>query len=187
MLFVECSHLITVAHHYHNQHMEHFHPPESPRVPDSQSPSPPEAPGIHQSVLLPSGLSFLESHINRITQGLPWWLSCTGSACRARDMGWIPGLGRFPGEGNVNPLQYSCLAYTMDRRAWRATVHGITQSRTQQSNWTITTTGSHNTWTFVSGFCHLASLMRRTHVILCVNRWCLSLLSDGPVHLPQSS
>ena len=134
MLFVECSHLITVAHHYHNQHMEHFHPPESPRVPDSQSPSPPEAPGIHQSVLLPSGLSFLESHINRITQGLPWWLSCTGSACRARDMGWIPGLGRFPGEGNGNPLQYSCLAYTMDRRAWRATVHGITQSRTQQSN-----------------------------------------------------
>ena len=37
----------------------------------------------------------------------------------------IPGLGRFPGEGNGNPLQYSCLENTMDRGAWQATVHGV--------------------------------------------------------------
>ena len=48
------------------------------------------------------------------------------SACNAGDLGLIPGLGRSPGEGNDYPLQYSCLKYPMDRRAWWATVHGVT-------------------------------------------------------------
>ena len=43
----------------------------------------------------------------------------------AGDMGLIPGLGRSPGEGNGNPLQYSCLGNPMDSGAWRATVHGV--------------------------------------------------------------
>ena len=43
---------------------------------------------------------------------------------RPRDVGLIPGLGRFPGEGNGNPLQYSCLENPMDRGPWQATVHG---------------------------------------------------------------
>ena len=43
----------------------------------------------------------------------------------AGDVGLIPGLGRSPGEGNGNPLQYSCLENRMDRGAWQATVHGI--------------------------------------------------------------
>ena len=47
------------------------------------------------------------------------------SAYNAEDLGLIPGSGRYPGEGNGNPLQYSCLENPMDRRAWRATVHGI--------------------------------------------------------------
>ena len=47
------------------------------------------------------------------------------SAYSAGDLGLIPGLGRPPGEGNGNPLKYSCLEYRMDRGAWRATVHGI--------------------------------------------------------------
>ena len=42
----------------------------------------------------------------------------------------IPGLGRSPGEGNGNLLQYSCLANPMDRRAWQATVHGVAKSWT---------------------------------------------------------
>ena len=42
------------------------------------------------------------------------------SACSADDLGSIPGLGRFPGEGNGNPLQYSCLQNSMDRGAWQA-------------------------------------------------------------------
>ena len=48
----------------------------------------------------------------------------------ARDEGSIPGLGASPGEGNHNPLQYSCLENPMDRGAWRATVHRVAKSRT---------------------------------------------------------
>ena len=47
-----------------------------------------------------------------------------------RDANSIPGLGRFPGEGHSNPLQYSCLENPMDRGAWWATVHRITKSQT---------------------------------------------------------
>ena len=46
-----------------------------------------------------------------------------------RDMGSIPGMGRSPGEGNGNPLQYSCLETPLDRGAWRATVHGLQRAR----------------------------------------------------------
>ena len=46
----------------------------------------------------------------------------------AGDVGSIPRLGRSPGEGNGNPLQYSCLENPMDRGAWRATVHGVAKS-----------------------------------------------------------
>ena len=52
----------------------------------------------------------------------------------AGDVGSIPGLGGSPGKGNGNPLQYSCLENTMDRGAWQATVHGVTNSQTQLSN-----------------------------------------------------
>ena len=51
------------------------------------------------------------------------------SACNAGDLGWIPGLGRSPGEGNGNPLQYSCLKNPMDRGAWQVTVHGLARVR----------------------------------------------------------
>ena len=47
------------------------------------------------------------------------------SACNAEDLGLIPGSGRFPGEGNDNPLQYSCLENPMNRGPWQATVHGV--------------------------------------------------------------
>jgi len=47
-----------------------------------------------------------------------------------RDTGSIPGSGRSPGEGNANPVQYSCLENPMDRGAWRAIVHGVGKSRT---------------------------------------------------------
>ena len=66
--------------------------------------------------------------------GLPWWLSAKGSTCWCRDVGSTPGSGRSPGEGNGNPLQYSCLENPMDRGAWWATVHGVTKSQTRLSN-----------------------------------------------------
>ena len=56
------------------------------------------------------------------------------SACNAGDPGLIPGLGRSPGEGNGYPLQYSCLENSMDGGGWRATVHGVANSRTQLSD-----------------------------------------------------
>ena len=49
--------------------------------------------------------------------GLSWWLSDKESASSGGDMGSIPGSGRSPGEGNGNPLQYSCLGNPMDRGA----------------------------------------------------------------------
>ena len=51
-------------------------------------------------------------------------------ACNAGDTGLIPGLGRYPGGGNGKPLQYSCLENPMDRGAWWATAHRVTE------NWT---------------------------------------------------
>ena len=60
------------------------------------------------------------------------------SACNAGDPGSIPGLGRSPGEGNGNPLPYSCLENRMDRGAWWATVHGVIKSWTRLSYVTFT-------------------------------------------------
>ena len=59
------------------------------------------------------------------------------SAHNVGDLGSIPGSGRSPGEGNGNPLQYSCLENPMNGGAWWATVHGVTKSRTQLSDFTF--------------------------------------------------
>ena len=56
------------------------------------------------------------------------------SACNAGDLGSIPGSGRSTGEGNGNPLQYSCLENPKDGAAWWATIHGVTKSRTRLSD-----------------------------------------------------
>ena len=53
------------------------------------------------------------------------------SACSAGDLTSIPELGRSPGEGNGNPLQFSCLENPVDREAWRATVRGVAKSQTR--------------------------------------------------------
>ena len=59
------------------------------------------------------------------------------STCNAGDLGLIPGLGRFPGQGNSYPLQYSGLENSMDRGAWQTTVHGAAKSQTQLNNFAI--------------------------------------------------
>ena len=60
------------------------------------------------------------------------------STCSAGDWGSLPGLGRFPGEGNGNLLQYSCLENPMDRGAWWATVRRVAKSQTWLSDFTFT-------------------------------------------------
>ena len=72
--------------------------------------------------------------------GLPWWCNDKESACYAGDMGWIPVSGRSPGEGNGNPLQYSCLGNPMGRGAWWAIVHVVAKSWTWLSKWAHTHT-----------------------------------------------
>ena len=66
----------------------------------------------------------------------PWSIGSisSGSAGNEEDPGWIPESGRSPGEGNGNPLQYSCLENAMDRGAWWATVHGVAESQIRLSD-----------------------------------------------------
>ena len=77
--------------------------------------------------------------------GLSYYIICLGfpggsegkaPAHNAGDPGSIPGSGSSPGEGNGNPLQYSCLENPMDGRTWWATVHGVAKSRTRLSELT---------------------------------------------------
>ena len=68
-------------------------------------------------------------------KGLPRWCQSVvrnppANAADVRDAGSIPGLGRSPGGGHGNPLQYSCLENSMDGGAWRVMVHRVTNSQT---------------------------------------------------------
>ena len=72
--------------------------------------------------------SFLPGAVLRL-KGFPGGSDGKKSACNAGDPGSIPGLGRFPGEGNDNPLQYSYLENSMNRGAWWASVHGVAKSQ----------------------------------------------------------
>ena len=69
-------------------------------------------------------------------EGFPGGSEVKASASNAGDQGSVPGSGRSPGEGNGNPLQYSCLENPMDGEAWWAAVHGVTKSRTRLSDFT---------------------------------------------------
>ena len=66
--------------------------------------------------------------------GFPGGSDRKESACNVGAPGSIPGLGRSPGEGNGNPLQYSCLENFIDRGAWRATIHGVAENWNWMSN-----------------------------------------------------
>ena len=66
--------------------------------------------------------------------GFPGGSAGKESTCNVGDLGSIPVLGRVPGEVNSYPLQYSGLETSMDRGAWQATVHGVSKSQTQLSD-----------------------------------------------------
>ena len=65
-------------------------------------------------------------------KGFPGDSHSKESACKAGDLGLSPGLGRSPGEGNCNSLQYSCLENPMDRGVWWATVHRVAELDTTE-------------------------------------------------------
>ena len=69
-----------------------------------------------------------------IPWGFPGGSDGKESACKAGDLGSIPGLGRSPGEENGFPLQYSCPENSMDRKAWQAIVLGVAKNRTWLSD-----------------------------------------------------
>ena len=93
----------------------------------------------------PGGLPSIGSHRVRhdwsdlaaaaaIQSGLPKWLIGKGSACQCRKFGFSSWVGKIPGEGNGNPLQYSCLGNPMNRGTWQAVLHGVANSPTWLSN-----------------------------------------------------
>ena len=74
---------------------------------------------------------FAEFHLSK---GFPHGSVVRNLPANAGDLGSIPRLGRSPGGGHGNPLQYSCLENPMDRGAWRTTIHGVAKSQTQLSD-----------------------------------------------------
>ena len=76
--------------------------------------------------------------ISGLERGFPGGSMVKNPPVNAGDMGSIPDLGRFPGEGSGNPLQCSCLGNPIDRRTWQATVPGVAKSWIRVSNWAHT-------------------------------------------------
>ena len=76
----------------------------------------------------------LKKNICTFTEGFSWDSDGKECACNARDLGSIPGLERYPAEGNGNPLQNPCLENSMIKGAWWATIHGVTKSQTRLSD-----------------------------------------------------
>ena len=97
--------------------------------------------------------------------GFPGGSNSKEPTCNAGNPGMITMSGRFPGEGNVNPLQYSCLENSVDRRSWRATVHGVAKSQTlgisHQAPLKLTTKLMENSETLVLHFV----LETKSHVV----------------------
>ena len=78
--------------------------------------------------------SLLFNMLYRFVMDFPGGSDGKKSACNVVDLGFVPGVGRFHGAGNDNPLQYSHLENPMERGAWWATIHGVAKRQTQPSN-----------------------------------------------------
>ena len=110
-----------------------------------------QVPSTHLPILFPR-LNFsqcMNPFLRWPDSSVPSSWSCTspilpGEWQFGRDTGLIPGSGRSPGGWHGNPLQYSCLENPMERGAWRATVHGVTQS------WTRLRDSAHMQWQFTT-------------------------------------
>ena len=102
----------------------------------------------------------------------------SANAGGARDVGLMPGSGRSPGEGNGNPLQYSCLENSMDRGAWWVTVHGVAKSNTS-----LKSLSTMHTQIYVYTFMHTHTCIfmhAHMHTHVCIHMQ--SLLKLAWVH-----
>ena len=97
--------------------------------------------------------------------GFPGGSDSKASVYNAGDLGLLPGLGRSPGEGDGNPLQYSCLENPMDGGVWWATDHGVAKDWTQLSDFTFT-------------FFHFACEPKHVRIVLHSNSRAISLDSE---------
>ena len=88
--------------------------------------------------------------ISHASRGFPGGSDGKVSAWNAGDLGLIPGSGRFPGRGNGNPLQYSCLENPRDGGAWWTAVSGVAQSRTRLKRLSSSSSSSWNSITSTS-------------------------------------
>ena len=84
---------------------------------------------LHRWVEISGRKETWENYYLLLAMGFPCSSVGKETAFSAGDPGSIPGLGRSPGEGNGNPLQYPCLENLMDREAWWIAVHGVTKNR----------------------------------------------------------
>ena len=82
---------------------------------------------VHPCLWVPSGEELNPLDCTANNPG-PGGSDLETSVCNAGDLASVPGLGNYPGEGNVSQLQESCLENTMDRGTWLATVHGVAES-----------------------------------------------------------
>ena len=106
------------------------------------------------------------------------------SACNAGDWDSILGSGRSPGEGNGNPLQYSCLENSTDRGAWWVTDHGVTKTVTWVSDWHFHFLTSHAIFETHS-IVHLRfALTWASWVFSYCHHWQAPPISSGSLHLP---
>ena len=94
-----------------------------------------------------------------------------------RDAGSIPESGRYPGEGNSNPLQYSCLENPMIRGAWQATVHRVTKSWTWLKWLSACTRSLNRVWAWGSKFLKEQDLFK---LLVCLNSPSLMIKSPSP-------
>ena len=107
-----------------------------------------DEPEKHDTARVPIFLGMVSYH--RVFLGSSLVKSSPSNAGHSRNTGSIPRWGRSPGEGNSNPLQYSCPENSMGRGAWWATVCGVAKSRTQLSTCTFTHAYTHTLWGFNS-------------------------------------
>ena len=96
--------------------------------------------------------------------GFPGGSEVKASAWNAGDQGSIPVSGRSPGEGNSNPLQYSCLETSMDRGAWQTTIHGGSKE-SNTTEWLTPTLGVPNLHTLARMYC---CLVAQSCLTLCI-------------------